>query len=315
MLHDAPEDGNIHLTPLDFPTPIYGLAIEPARRGNEQRLWEILQKLSAEDPCLRIEHPVGTNETVVRGLGELHLRLMLERLSEQYKLEVVTRPPKIAYRETIGGKAEGHCRHKKQTGGAGQFGEVMLRVEPLPRGTGFEFVDAVKGGAIPGQFMPAVEKGIQQVIDGGPLAGFPMQDVRVTVFDGKSHSVDSKEVAFVSAGRKAFIDAVLKAQPILLEPIVDIEVMTPEAAMGDIIGDLSARRGQVHGTRTAAGNAVVVAGQVPLSELNDYQSRLNAIAGGHGNYTIQLSHYDPVPPAQQERMASQHKKQGDGTAQ
>ncbi|MGE8507378.1 MAG: elongation factor G [Paraburkholderia terricola] len=314
VLHDAPEDGDIHLTPLDFPTSIYGLAIEPARRGNEQRLWEVLQKLSAEDPCLRIEHPVGTNETVVRGLGELHLRLMLERLSDQYKLDVVTRPPKIAYRETIGGGAEGHHRHKKQTGGAGQFGEVMLRVEPLPRGAGFEFVDAVKGGAIPGQFMPAVEKGIQQVIESGPLAGFPMQDVRVTVFDGKSHSVDSKEVAFVAAGRKAFVDAVLKAQPILLEPIVGIEVTTPEAAMGDIIGDLSAKRGQVHGTRAAAGNAVVVSGQVPLSELNDYQSRLNAIAGGHGSYSIQFSHYDPVPPAQQERMASQHKKQGDGTA-
>lgn len=314
VLHDAAEDGNIHLSALDFPTPIYGLAIEPARRGNEQRLWEVLQKLSAEDPCLIIDHPDSTNETVVRGLGELHLRVMLERLAEQYKLEVVTRPPKIAYRETIGAKAEGHCRHKKQTGGAGQFGEVMLRVEPLPRGAGFEFVDAVKGGAIPGQFMPAVEKGVLQVIESGPLAGFPMQDVRVTVFDGKSHPVDSKEVAFVSAGRKAFIDAVLKARPVLLEPIVDIEVMTPETAMGDIIGDLSAKRGQVHGTRTAAGNAVVVAGQVPLSELNDYQSRLNAIAGGHGHYTIQLSHYDPVSPAQQERMASQHKKQGDDAA-
>ncbi|KAH0444811.1 elongation factor G [Paraburkholderia fungorum] len=314
VLHDAAEDGNIHLSPLDFPTPIYGLAIEPARRGNEQRLWEVLQKLSAEDPCLIIDHPDSTNETVVRGLGELHLRVMLERLAEQYKLEVVTRPPKIAYRETIGAKAEGHCRHKKQTGGAGQFGEVMLRVEPLPRGAGFEFVDAVKGGAIPGQFMPAVEKGVLQVIDSGPLAGFPMQDVRVTVFDGKSHPVDSKEVAFVSAGRKAFIDAVLKARPVLLEPIVDIEVMTPETAMGDIIGDLSAKRGQVHGTRTAAGNAVVVAGQVPLSELNDYQSRLNAIAGGHGHYTIQLSHYDPVSPAQQERMASQYKKQSDDAA-
>jgi elongation factor G len=314
VLHDAPEDGNIHLTPLDFPTPIYGLAIEPARRGNEQRLWEVLQKLSAEDPCLIIEHPVSTNETVVRGLGELHLRLMLERLSEQYKLDVITRPPRIAYRETIGARAEGHCRHKKQTGGAGQFGEVMLRVEPLPRGAGFEFVDAVKGGAIPGQFMPAVEKGVLQVIDSGPLAGFPMQDVRVTVFDGKSHPVDSKEVAFVSAGRKAFIDAVLKARPVLLEPIVDIEVMTPEGAMGDIIGDLSAKRGQVHGTRAVAGNAVVVAGQVPLSELNDYQSRLNAIAGGHGHYNIQLSHYDPVSPAQQERLASQYKKQGDSAA-
>src|SRR5471030_1850197 len=313
VLHDAPEDGNIHLTPLDFPTSIYGLAIEPARPGNEQRLWEILQKLTAEDPCLRIEHPVGTNETVVRGLGELHLRHMLERLSEQYKLEVVTRPPKIAYRETIGARAEGHYRHKKQTGGAGQFGEVMLRVEPLPRGAGFEFVDAVKGGAIPGHFIPAVEKGVLQVIASGPLAGFPMQDVRVTVFDGKSHSVDSKEVAFVTSGRKAFIDAVLKAQPIVLEPIVDIEVTTPEAAMGDIIGDLSTKRGQVHGTRTAAGNAVVVTGKVPLSELNDYQSRLNAIAGGLGNYNIQLSHYDPAPPAQQSRLAAQHKSHGEDT--
>lgn len=186
----------------------------------------------------------------------------------------------------------------------------MLRVEPLPRGAGFEFVDAVKGGAIPSQFIPAVEKGILQVIENGPLAGFPMQDVRVTVFDGKSHPVDSKEVAFVTAGRKAFIDAVLQAQPIVLEPIVDIEVMTPEAVMGDIIGDLSARRGQVHGTRTMGGSAMVVTGKVPLAELNDYQSRLNAIAGGHGNYSIQLSHYDPVPPAQQAKLAAQHKSRG-----
>jgi elongation factor G len=314
VLHDAPEDGNIHLAPLDFPSAIYGLAIEPARRGNEQRLWEILQKLSAEDPCLRIEHSAGTNDTVLRGLGELHLRYALERLTEQYKLEIVTRPPRIAYRETIGGKSEGHYRQKKQTGGAGQFGEVMLRVEPLPRGAGFEFVDAVKGGAIPGQFMPAVEKGILQAIDSGALAGFPMQDVRVTVFDGKSHPVDSKEVAFVTAGRKAFIDAVLKAQPIVLEPIVHIEVMAPEAAMGDIIGDLSAKRGQVHGTRRATGEAMVIVGQVPLSELNEYQSRLNAITGGNSSYSIELSHYDPVPPVQQEQMVSQYRKQGEGAA-
>ena len=311
VLHDAPEDGDIHLTPLDFPTPIYGLAIEPARRGNEQRLADVMHKLGAEDPCLRIEHPPGTNETVVLGLGELHLRCMLERLTEQYKLEVVTRPPKIAYRETIGGKAEGHHRHKKQTGGAGQFGEVMLRVEPLPRGAGFEFVDSVKGGAIPGQFMPAVEKGIRQVLESGPLAGFPMQDVRVIVFDGKSHPVDSKEVAFMTAGRKAFVDAVLKARPSVLEPIVEIEVMTPEGVMGDIIGDLSSKRGQVRGTRTAAGNSVVVLGQVPLAELNDYQSRLNSLTGGHGNYTVELSHYEPVPPNVQQHLASQHKPQGE----
>ncbi|CAB3802684.1 elongation factor G [Paraburkholderia fynbosensis] len=311
VLHDAPEDGNIHLVAPNFPMPIYGLAIEPARRGHEQRLWEALQTLTAEDPCLRIEREANTNETVVRGLGELHLRYMLERLSDLYKLEVVTRPPKIAYRETVGSSADGHCRHKKQTGGAGQFGEVMLRVDPLPRGTGFEFVDAVKGGAIPGQFIPAVEKGILQAIESGPLAGVPMQDVRVTVLDGKSHSVDSKEVAFVTAGRKAFIDAVLKAQPIVLEPIVDIEVTTPEPAMGDIIGDLSSRRGQVHGSRPVGGDAVVVVGQVPLAELNDYQSRLNAIAGGHGSYSIQLSHYAPVPVATQESLVAQHKRRSD----
>lgn len=312
VLHDAPEDGDIHLAPLEFPSSIYALAIEPERRGNEQRLWEILQKLAAEDPCLRIEHPAGTNETVVRGLGELHLRHMLERIADQYKLAVVTRPPKIAYRETIGAAAEGHYRHKKQTGGAGQFGEVMLRVEPLPRGAGYEFVDAVKGGAIPGQFMPAVEKGILQVIESGPLAGFPMQDVRVTVHDGKYHPVDSKEVAFVVAGRKAFIDAVLKAQPILLEPVVDLEVTAPEAAMGDIIGDLSSRRAQVQGSRTLNGQSVVVTAKAPLSELSEYQSRLNAMAGGDGNYNIELSHYDPVPPTQQDKLAAQYRRQEEG---
>lgn len=312
VLHDAPEDGDIHLAPLAFPNPIYGLAIEPERRGNEQRLWETLQKLAAEDPCLRIEHPEGTNETVVRGLGELHLRHMLERLTDQYKLAVVTRPPKIAYRETVGAPAEGHYRHKKQTGGAGQFGEVMLRVEPLPRGEGYQFVDAVKGGAIPGQFMPAVEKGILQVMESGPLAGFAMQDVRVTVHDGKHHPVDSKEVAFVVAGRKAFIDAVLKAQPILLEPIVDIEVTAPEAAMGDIIGDLSARRAQVQGSRTLGGHMVTVTAKAPLSELTEYQSRLNAMAGGDGNYSVELSHYDPVPPNQQEKLASQYRRHEEG---
>ena len=309
VLHDAVEDGDIHLAPLDFPQPIYALAIEPERRGNEQRLWEILQKLAFEDPCLRIEHPAGTNETVVRGLGELHLRHMLERLTDQYKLAVVTRPPKIAYRETIGAPAEGHYRHKKQTGGAGQFGEVMLRVEPLPRGAGYEFVDAVKGGAIPGQFMPAVEKGILLVIESGPLAGFPMQDVRVTVYDGKHHPVDSKEVAFVVAGRKAFIDAVLKAQPILLEPIVELEVTAPDGVMGDIIGDLSSRRAQVQGSRTLGGHMVVVTAKAPLSELTEYQSRLNAMAGGDGNYSIELSHYDPVPPNQQDKLAAQYRRQ------
>jgi elongation factor G len=307
VLHDAAEDDHIHLKPMPFPLPIFGLAIEPKKRGDEQRMWEILQKLTAEDPCLKVEHHASTNDTVLFGLGELHLRAALDRMMDVYKIEVATRPPKIAYRETIAGKAEGHYRHKKQTGGAGQFGEVFLRVEALPRGEGFEFIDAVKGGTIPGQFIPAVEKGIRQVLESGPLAGFPMQDVRVTVYEGKSHPVDSKEVAFVTAGRKAFIDAVLKARPMVLEPIVNIEIVTPEESMGDITGDLSSRRGQISGMQTVRAETAVVVGQVPLSELNGYQSRLHSTTGGRGSYTVEFSHYDLVPPAMQQKMVSQHK--------
>src|SRR6185312_15872845 len=247
VLHDSHDEDHIHIRPLEFPAPIYGIAIEATKRGDEQRLWEILQKLSAEDPCLHVERISTTNETVLRGLGELQVRCLLERMTGHYKLEVTTHPPRIAYRETITAPAEGHSRHKKQTGGAGQFGEVYLRVEPLPRGSGFQFVDEVKGGAIPGQYIPAVEKGVLQVFEHGAIAGYPMQDVKVVVYDGKSHPVDSKEVAFVAAGRKAFIDAVNKARPIVLEPIVTIHVNVPEHNIGDITGDLSSKRGQVSG--------------------------------------------------------------------
>ena len=248
-----------------------------------------------------------TNETVVRGLGELQIRCMMERLSGQYKLEVTTHPPRIAYRETITAPAEGHSRHKKQTGGAGQFGEVFLRVEPLPRGTGFAFVDEVKGGAIPGQFIPAVEKGVLMVIEHGAIAGYPLQDVKVVVYDGKSHPVDSKEVAFVSAGRKAFLDAINKARPIVLEPIVNIQVNVPEQNIGDITGDLSSKRGQVTGTQPMGGGLVSINGQVPLSELNGYQSRLKSVTGGAGSFSMELSHYEPVPPTVQQHLISQHK--------
>ncbi len=307
VLHDAAEDDHLHLKPLDFPVPVHGLAIEPKRRGDEQRMWEILQKLVDEDPCLKVEHVAVTNETVVYGLGELHLRTLLERMAEVYKCEVTTRPPRIAYRETITAKAEGHHRHKKQSGGAGQFGEVFLRIEPLPRGTGFEFVDQVKGGTIPTQFIPAVEKGVRSALDGGVIAGYPVKDVRVIVYDGKSHSVDSKDIAFATAGRKAFIDAVLKARPIVLEPIVKVEITAPETSMGDITGDLSAKRGQVSGTHAQTGGNVTVDGQVPLSELSNYQARLNGMTGGQGRYAIALSHYEAVPPTIQQQLMGQYK--------
>ena len=215
---------------------MHGFAIAPKKRGDEQRISDVLHKMIAEDPTLSLEHDANLNETVLRGLGELHLRSVFERMASQFKLEIDTRPPRIPYRETITAKAEGHHRHKKQTGGAGQFGEVYLRIEPLPRGSGFEFVDSVKGGTIPNQFIPAVQKGVEQVLTAGPIAGFPLQDVRVIVYDGKHHPVDSKEVAFVTAGRKAFLDAIEKARPIVLEPIVNLEVLCPETNMGDVAG-------------------------------------------------------------------------------
>jgi elongation factor G len=307
VLHDSHDEDHIHIRPLEFPAPIYGIAIEASKRGDEQRLWEILQKLAAEDPCLHVERISTTNETVLRGLGELQVRCLLERMTGHYKLEVTTHPPRIAYRETITSPAEGHSRHKKQTGGAGQFGEVYLRIEPLPRGSGFQFVDEVKGGSIPGQYIPAVEKGVMMVVEHGAIAGYPMQDVKVVVYDGKSHPVDSKEVAFVAAGRKAFLDAVNKARPIVLEPIVSIHVNVPEQNIGDITGDLSSKRGQVSGTQAASGGLISISGQVPLSELNGYQSRLKSITGGAGSFSMELSHYEAVPPPVQQQLVSQHK--------
>jgi elongation factor G len=311
VLHDAAEDDHIHLKPLDFPVPVHGLAIEPKRRGDEQRLHDILQKLVSEDPCLRLEHAASTNETVVYGLGELHLRTLLDRLTEVHRCEVTTRPPRIAYRETITAHAEGHHRHKKQTGGAGQFGEVFLRVEPLPRGSGFEFVDQVKGGAIPYNFMPAVEKGVRQALESGVVAGYPVVDLRVVVYDGKHHSVDSKEIAFIQAGKKALIAAVQAARPSVLEPIVNVEITAPEHNIGDITGDLASRRAQVSGTASAAGGLAVLA-QAPLSELASYQSRLNSLTGGQGRYTLAFSHYEPVPPTVQSQLASQYRIKDEG---
>ena len=302
VLHDAAEDDHIHLKPLPFPVPVHGLALKPRRHGDEQRLAEVLAKLAAEDPCLRVEQVASTHETVVYGLGELHLRVLLERLREGYRVEVETAPPRIAYRETITTTAQAQYRHKKQSGGAGQFGEVHLQVEPLARGAGFEFVDVVKGGAIPGQFIPAVEKGVRLAMDAGVVSGHPVVDVRVTVLDGKHHSVDRKEIAFVTAGRKAFILAMREAQPVVLEPVVDVEISAPEAMIGDITGDLAARHGEVRATTPQLGGRASVKARVPLSELSGYQLRLNALTRGEGSYTLALSHHDAVPPGVQAEM-------------
>jgi elongation factor G len=311
VLHDAAEDSHIHLKPLPFPEPVHGLAISPRRHGDEQRMWEILTKLVDEDPCLKMAHVAATNETVVYGLGDLHLRVLLDRLRETYRFEVETHPPRIAYRETVTLPSAAVYRHKKQTGGAGQFGEVHLRVDPLPRGAGFEFVDEVKGGVIPTPFIPAVEKGVREATAHGAIAGYPVVDVRVTVYDGKHHSVDSKEIAFVTAARKAFLSAVREARPIVLEPMVRVEITTPETAMGDITGDLSARRGMVSGSHNGSPGWMVVQALAPLAELSAYQSRLNALTQGEGRYTLSLSHYEAVPPQLQQQLMAAHRDTDD----
>lgn len=304
VLHDSHDEDHIHLVPLEFPQPMAGLAVETRKKGDEQRLFDILGKLAMEDPTFVVERHPSSNETVIRGLGEIHLKAKLEKMASQYKLEVDTKPPRIPYRETITGPAEGMHRHKKQSGGAGQFGEVHLRIEPKERGAGFEFVDAVKGGVIPGVFMAAVEKGIRQGLEGGVVAGYAVDDLKVTVFDGKTHAVDGKEVAFVTAGRKAVIEAIRAARPIVLEPIVQIEIVGPETAIGDLSGDLSGRRGHITGTDGRGHGMAAISGEVPLAELNDYQSRLKSLTGGQGSYTIEFARYAAVPPTIQQQLAS-----------
>ena len=296
VLHDSHDEDHHHLKSIDLPRPMYGLAIKPPRDADAQRTSDALNAVVAEDPSLELEHNATLNEIVLRGLGELHLRTVLETISDRYGLDVFTSQPSIAYRETIRKKAEGHHRHKKQTGGAGQFGEVYLRIEPLPPGSGFEFGSRVVGGAIPSQFIPAVRSGVQQVMDSGATYGFPMQDIKVTVYDGKHHSVDSKEIAFVQAGKKAFMQAVAAAKPILLEPIVDVTIKVQGNVAGGVTGDITSMRGMVSGTEALADGRVMVTGKVPLKEAQGYHSRLKSLTGGDGSFEMDFSHYAEAPP-------------------
>lgn len=311
VLHDSHDEDHHHLKSIECPVPLFGLAVNTTKRGDEQKLSEALHKLQAEDPCLHVEHNAAANETVIRGLGELHLKVILRRLADQFHVEVETRPPSIPYRETITVNAEGHHRHKKQTGGAGQFGEVFLRIEPLARGAGFEFVDATVGGSIPGQFIPSIEKGVRQVLEEGAIAGYHMQDVRVSVYDGKYHPVDSKDIAFATAGRKAFLEAVDKAKPVILEPIVKIRIIAQNSAMGDLASDLSGRRGRINGSESKTMGRIAIDGEVPLAELEGYEPRLRALTGGEGTYTIELSHYEAVPGNIQKRLTEAFKRAED----
>jgi elongation factor G len=303
VLHDSHDEDHHHLRSVALPVGMQGVALEPVKHGDEQRISDALHKIVAEDPSVRVEHNPVLNETVLYGQGEMHVRVVLEKMRRAYRAEFSTRPPRVPYRETILQRAEGHHRHKKQTGGAGQFGEVYLKIEPLERGRGFEFVDEVVGGAIPSQFIPAVEKGVRQVLGAGAVAGYPMHDVRVIVYDGKTHPVDGKEVAFVSAGRKAFLDAVQKARPILLEPIMNVYITAPTDSIGDITGDLSGMRGRISNQSMLGASHAVIEAQAPLAELQDYQHRLKSHTAGEGSFTLEFSHYEPVPPRVQAELA------------
>ncbi|MHC4789990.1 MAG: elongation factor G [Planctomycetota bacterium] len=308
FIHDAKLTGKFEMPAV--PEPMYSLAIEPAARGDEQKISSALDKLSDEDPCFKIMRDLQTKELVVSGLGDLHLRIMIEKMERRFKLSVTTKEPKIPYRETITVKAEGHYRHKKQTGGAGQFGEVYLRVEPAERNADppLEFSWDIFGASIPGQFEPAVHKGIKEVMQVGVVAGFPLQDIKVSVYDGKSHPVDSKEVAFRAASKGAFTDAVQKAKPVLLEPIVNMEITVPSENMGDITGDLASRRGKVLGQDILPGNIIVIKAQVPLAEVKQYNSQLKSVTGGRGSYAMTLSHYEIVPSNVQQQIIAQYAK-------
>ena len=308
ILHDSHDEDNFHLKPLGFPQPMYGLAIQPRSRGQEQKLAQSIFRLTEEDPCFVVEHNQELNETVIRGLGELHMRVMLQRMNNRYHVEVDTRPPRIAYRETVTRPAEGHYRHKKQTGGAGQFGEVFLRLRPLARGDGFVFVNKVVGGAIPTSLIPAVEKGVRQIVQEGAIAGYQMQDMEVTVYDGKFHPVDSKEIAFVIAARNAFLDAIHNAGPQILEPIVSVDVTVPDVVMGDVTGNLAGRRARISGTETLSGGLVTVTADMPLSSLSDYHTELKSMSQGQGNFTMEFSHYDPVPHQVQRELEAANKQ-------
>ena len=308
ILHDGSVAGKFDMPPV--PEPMFSLAIEPAARGDEQKISSALDKLCEEDPCFKINRDTQTKELVASGLGDLHLRVMLEKMEKRFKLSITTKEPKIPYRETITAKAEGHYRHKKQTGGAGQFGEVYLRIEPAERNSDppLDFSWDIFGASIPGQYKPAVHKGINEVMQNGVVAGFPLQDIKVSIYDGKHHPVDSKEVAFRAAGRGAFVDAVQKARPVLLEPIVNMEVTAPSENMGDITGDLASKRGRVLGQDMLAGNFVVIKAQVPLSEVTQYNSQLKSVTGGRGSYSMTLSHYEVVPPNVQQQIVAAYAK-------
>jgi elongation factor G len=294
---------------LEYPEAAISFAIEPKSRQDEEKISVALHKILEEDPALRFSRDAQTKEFLLSGSGQLHVETVVEKLKNRYHVEVALHPPKVPYKETITARAEVQGRHKKQTGGRGQFGDCKVVFEPMPRGEGFIFEDKIFGGSVPQQFRPAIEKGIIEAAANGAIAGYPLVDFKVTLIDGSYHTVDSDEHSFRAAGRKAFRNAVEKVKPTLLEPIMDIEVVAPQECSGDIMGDLNSRRGRVQGMEMRGKNQVIKA-QAPMSEMLDYQSKLNSITAARGSYHMEFSHYDPVPGQIAQKIVEQARAEG-----
>jgi elongation factor G len=293
----------ILLEAIEFPEPVIQIAIEPKTKADQERLSEALQKLAKEDPSFRVSVNRETGQTLIAGMGELHLEIIVDRMLREFKVDANVGKPQVAYRETIRRVAEAEGRFVRQSGGHGQFGVVDLRIEPMAKGTGFEFIDETKGGAIPRNFIPAVEEGVREAMETGVLAGYPMVDIRAILLDGKYHEVDSSELAFKIAGSMAFKEAADKAHPVLLEPVMEAEVVTPQEFMGDVIGDLNSRRGKILEMESRAGTQVIAA-RVPLASMFGYATRLRSITQGRATYTMQFAVYEPVPPQIHEELTA-----------
>jgi elongation factor G len=296
---------------VKFPEPVLSYAIEPKTRGDEDKISTSMHRLEEEDPSIRYSRDPQTKELLLSGQGQLHIEVTVAKLKRRFGVDVNLKPPRIPYRETIKASTEAHGRHKKQTGGHGQFGDCKIRVEPLARGADFEFVDDIFGGSIPRQFVPAVEKGIQDARTRGYLAGFPMVDFRVTVFDGSYHDVDSNELSFKLAGSLAFKDAMTRARPTILEPIMNVEVYSPSDFAGDLMGDLNSRRGRIGGMDTR-GAMTIIKAVVPMSEMLTYEQHLTSATGGRGSYHMEYSHYDEVPAHLQTKIIAAAKAERAG---
>lgn len=299
----------IEFPAIHFPEPSISFAIEPKSRADEDRISQATHRITEEDPTVRIERDPDTAQLLISGNGELHVRIITERLKKRYNVDVDLKPPKISYKETIKGRADVQGRHKKQTGGRGQFGDVWIKMEPLPRGKDFEFEDKVFGGAIPRNFIPSVEKGILEARKKGVLAGYPAVDFKVILYDGSYHEVDSSDIAFKIAATKAYKKAMKEAKPTILEPVMSVEIYTPEAYMGDIMGNLNGRRGKVQGMEQK-GTMRVLKAQVPMSEMLDFEPTLTSITGGRGSYLMEFSHYEEAPSHIQQKIIADAVKEG-----